>query len=287
MIKRFDTNPLIVPDMDERIGSNINGPSLIQVPNWIANPLGRYYLYFAHHQGRYIRLAYADEVQGPWRIHIPGALELEDSFFKGHIASPDVHVRHDRQEIWMYYHGCCLPQPPSQVTRLAVSTDGLHFEAEAPILGRSYWRVFEWDGWYYTLEMPGRLRRSRDGRTHWEQGPLLFTPDMRHCAVRLVEQRLQVFYSNAGDCPERILRAEIDLRPDWNQWQTTPPVTVLEPEIEYEGAKLPLEASSRGAIHTSARQLRDPCIFSADGRTYLLYSVAGEFGIAGAQISEN
>ncbi|NET62179.1 MAG: hypothetical protein F6K47_40550, partial [Symploca sp. SIO2E6] len=34
-------------------GSNINGPSLIRVPEWIENPLGRYYLYFAHHQGKY------------------------------------------------------------------------------------------------------------------------------------------------------------------------------------------------------------------------------------------
>lgn len=32
------------------------------------------------------------------------------------------------------------------------------------------------------------------------------------------------------------------------------------------------------------RELRDPCIFREEGRTYLLYSVAGERGIAGAEL---
>ena len=49
-------NPLIVPEMSASIGTNINGPSLIRVPDWVENPLGRYYLYFAHHKGKFIRL---------------------------------------------------------------------------------------------------------------------------------------------------------------------------------------------------------------------------------------
>ena len=36
-------------------GNNINGASLIKVPDWIENPLGKYYLYFSHHNGKYIR----------------------------------------------------------------------------------------------------------------------------------------------------------------------------------------------------------------------------------------
>ena len=42
---RLMDEPIIYPDMDDRMGSNINGPSLIRVPAWIENPLGRYYLY--------------------------------------------------------------------------------------------------------------------------------------------------------------------------------------------------------------------------------------------------
>jgi hypothetical protein len=35
------------------------------------------------------------------------------------------------------------------------------------------------------------------------------------------------------------------------------------------------------------RQLRDPAIYQEDGRTYLLYSVAGEHGIAIAELLED
>ena len=104
-IHRFDGNPIIRPDQDDRMGTNINGPSLIRVPDWIEKPLGRYYLYFAHHEGTYIRLAFADRIEGPWTLHRPGVLELADSFFTGHIASPDIQVLAERREIRMYYHG--------------------------------------------------------------------------------------------------------------------------------------------------------------------------------------
>ena len=75
-IERLGNGPIIAPDMDARMGTNINGPSLIRAPDWLANPLGRYYLYFAHHNGSYIRLAVADTVEGPWRTH-------EDPFANG------------------------------------------------------------------------------------------------------------------------------------------------------------------------------------------------------------
>ncbi len=40
-----------------------------------------------------IRLAYADQLTGPWRIYQPGTLQLSQApGARGHIASPDVHV---------------------------------------------------------------------------------------------------------------------------------------------------------------------------------------------------
>ncbi|NLS79379.1 MAG: hypothetical protein GXY76_19180 [Chloroflexi bacterium] len=285
-IQRLPANPIIGPHMDERMGENINGPSLIRVPGWVPNPLGRYYLYFAHHQGAYIRLAYADRLEGPWRIHTPGVLDLGDSFFDRHIASPDVHLVPERREIWMYYHGCCRPVEPRQATRLAISGDGLTFAAREEVLGGPYWRVFHWGGWHYALAGAGLTYRSRDGISGWEQGPNLFTEDLRHLAVRLRGDDLEVFFTYAWDCPERILHATIHLTQDWASWQPSEPVTVLEPEQDWEGGNLELVASRRGAIHEPARQLRDPAIHEEDGHAYLLYSVAGEHGIAIAEISE-
>ena len=54
-VKRFAENPLITPSMMGSADENINGPSLIRAPQWLKNKLGKYYLYFAHHEGQYIR----------------------------------------------------------------------------------------------------------------------------------------------------------------------------------------------------------------------------------------
>ena len=78
--------------------------------------------------------------------------------------------------------------------------------------GTPYFRVFQYGGYHYAIGMPGVFYRSRDGLTGFVEGPTLFSENMRHCAVRLAVDRLSVFYSNAGDCPERILMSEIDLR---------------------------------------------------------------------------
>lgn len=285
-VERLGDGPIIVPNMDARMGDNVNGPSLIRVPEWIADPLGRYYLYFAHHDGRYIRLAFADALTGPWRVHEPGVLPLEHSHFKGHIASPDVHVDHDLKRLRMYYHGADVPTGPSgpQWSRAAVSTDGLSFQAGEEILGCSYLRVVRHGQGYLAMAMPGILYRSADGLGGFETGPTLFDADMRHAALLLRGQRLLVFYSHVGDEPERILLSEIALDGDWSGWQQGPSVTVLTPERDYEGAQLSIRASVRGLAPQPVRELRDPALYEEDGVLYLLYSVAGENGIALARV---
>jgi hypothetical protein len=74
--RRLADNPIITHEMDKSLMAeyelygyaNINGPAMIKVPEWVDNPLGRYYLYFSHHKGDYIKPAYADQPEGPWRI---------------------------------------------------------------------------------------------------------------------------------------------------------------------------------------------------------------------------
>lgn len=300
-VTRLGDGPIITPDMDTRMGGNIQGPSLIKVPDWVENPLGNYYLYFADHRGTYIRTAYADEVTGPWTVYSQGSLRLEDSFFPttcppcshapgrnallyAHIASPDVHVREDLQQIVMYYHG---QGEGRQFTRAAVSQDGIHFEGREEELGPHYFRVIEHEGFFYAMSMPGYLYRSPDGLSRFEAGPQFFYADMRHSALLIRDERLYVFFTNRGDAPERIMLSTIELKNDWNEWTATDPIEVLRPRMDYEGADLPLEASRGGYIDVRVNQLRDPAIYQEDDKTYLLYSVAGESGIAIAEISFN
>lgn len=286
-VRRLPGNPIVSPASDPSLGTNINGPSLIRVPDWIKSPLGKYYLYFADHNGKYIRVAYADRVEGPWKIHRPGTLQLSQSFFTDHIASPDVVVDEEKHQIRLYYHGLTREEG-SQHTRVALSKDGLSFQAIQEPVGRgsAYWRLFRYGDWWYALGMPGRLFRSRDGLTPFEPGPQLFPikPTQVHNAVEVQGDRLHVFYTRAGDSPERILYSHVDLRPDWSTWKPTLAQEFLAPETEWEGAKLPLMPGKIGALEGPVNALRDPALFREGNRRYLLYAVAGESGIGIAAI---
>jgi hypothetical protein len=313
-VRRLLDRPIITPDLHASIGENIQGPSLIRVPEWIEDRLGDYYLYFADHKGRYIRLAYADSLTGPWSIHEPGALQIDESHFlterpevtpeiaaawearrniqlshdvqqeitAPHIASPDVHVDSAARRIVMYFHG--LEGVGRQITRVATSTNGIDFEAQPQVLGRSYLRVFQHDGAIFGLAMPGQLYRSADGFRDFETGPMLFNPDMRHSALLQRDNELWVFWTQVGEAPERILLSRIDLEGDWRAWSETAPVEVMRPERAWEGAEAPLVPSVRSTAYGTVNQLRDPAIFEEDGRVFLLYAVAGESGIAIAEL---
>ena len=284
---RFSANPLIHAGMDPRIGTNINGPSLIRVPDWVADPLGRYYLYFAHHQGTFIRMAYAENVRGPWTVYRGGVLRLEETCCRHHIASPDVHVLTERRRIVLYFHGVT---PGAQLSFRASSADGLHFDADFVALGPSYFRVFRHAGaWFAIARVPdlsggGVLLRSPDGGGGFERGPTVL-PRMRHAAVVKQGATLQVFYSRVADRPERIVASSLRLTGDWRRWQDSAPVAVLRPELPYEGGGLPLRPSQSGAVHEPVNELRDPAIFQEAGTTYLLYSGAGESSICGAELT--
>jgi len=168
----------------------------------------------------------------------------------------------------MYVHG---RGEGRQLTRHAVSTDGVNFEGREEDLGRPYFRVIEHEDYFYAMSMPGFMYRSRDGISNFEEGPQFFTADMRHSALLIRENQLYVFFTNRGDAPERIFLSKIEMIGDWMNWAASEPVEVLRPEHDWEGANLPIEAS-RAAI------------YQENGKTYLLYSVAGESGIAISEI---
>ena len=277
-------------------GANINGPSLIRVPDWVPGRLGRYYLYFAHHRGSYIRLAVADSLAGPWKLHAGGVLRVDETAcdhqdgvrFVAHIGSPDVHVDESAREIRMYFH-CPVRFTRSlrgrrQVSFVARSPDGLRFSAGEEPLGKPYFRAFHRDGVWYALGGDGFLYRSRDGLGGFARGPRLLGQRARHAAVAPAGDALRVFYTQIGDAPERILFASVDLRGDWMHWRAGDPSPVLEPERPWEGSELPLEPSRPGSAAQPARELRDPAFFEEGRESYLLYAAAGERGIGIARL---
>ena len=315
--ERLIDAPIIDASTHPSIGENIQGPSLIAVPAWIPNRLGDYYLYFADHKGRYIRLAYADELLGPWVVHVPGSLQLEQSHFPTeplelddemleslkrraaqnetrlphdlhkelttpHIASPDVHVDEEKRRVVMYFHG--LQSPGNQLTRVATSRDGIAFEARPETLARSYLRVFRYRGSTYGMAMPGQLYRSDDNGANFEEGPRIFNADMRHFGLWVNDDVLHVFWTQVGHTPERILASTIDMSRPFESWAESDAIEVMRPERPWEGSGAPLEPSIRSVAYGHVNQLRDPAVFAEKGHIYLLYAVAGEAGIGIAEL---
>lgn len=316
---RLPRNPIITPQMlPGEDGSNINGPSLIRVPPWVKKPLGKYYLYFGHHRGRYIRMAYANAVEGPYTIHPGGVLHLADQrVFHRHIASPDVIVDERNQEILLYYHGVVpkeakhpgFEEHPGQATSVAVSKDGIHYTPLNVIVAPAYLRMFRYKGCWYGLTGSGRVFRARDLKAPFENGHDVIDKAQavqalhpqgegkdsattkpwsgrvafrfRHAAIDLNGDELTFYFTCIGHRPERILRTRCTLGDDWTTWKAAPSFEdVLRPERPWEGANLPLEFSQGGLSRKPENALRDPGIFKEAGKTYLLYSVMGEYGIA-------
>jgi hypothetical protein len=300
------------------LGDNVNGPSLIRVPAWVKRPLGRYYLYFGHHRGEFLRMAYADSLVGPWKIYEPGVQHVRDTAFdrpdRGgpgdmytHVASPEAYVDNKEKRILLWSHGFWTEgkTPPTtnrenttvwlkqnqygQFTQVAESEDGIHFKSHSAITRESYLRVFPYRDSFYGMARLGVLLRSKDPLGSFEVGPnpfrgTAYADRVRHVAMLLQGRKLLIFFSAIGDSPERIMVSTMELNGDWAGWKATVPVEVLTSLAGYECADLPVNPSMAGDVKGRVRQMRDPALFQENGKVYLFYSICGEQGIAGAEL---
>lgn len=175
-------------------GANINGPSVIRIPDWIpvsqrADPAAEYYLYFAHHHGDYVRLAWSDTIEGPWQLYRVGAgatigqrgvLDLgpTDSIDVGnglslldHVASPDALVDEVHQRVVLCFHAPAEFEaaPIGQRTFVATSSDGLEFRQgiEPVSVGAPYFRVFRREPDWFAIADHGQLYRAANRNDPW------------------------------------------------------------------------------------------------------------------------
>ena len=278
------------------LGQNICGPSMIYVPDWLPSRLGNFYLYFAHHRGEYIRLAFSDRIEGPWKIYEPGTISINDSeAISDHVGSPDVHVIADNKEIRMYFHSV-LPDTKEQKSFVAQSIDGINFDINPIPVANFYLRALPWRDCWFGMTKAGEMYLSKNGISNFIKLPVTAFEmkdssgnapgDIRHLALRpITEDMIDVYFSRIGDAPESILRAKLDLNKSISKWVATQSELVLSPSLDWEGANLPILSSMPGpAKECGENALRDPAIFLHENKTYMLYSFKGESGIAMVEI---
>ena len=308
--------PESIPGLPADALANINGPSVLRMPDWAPGKQAALHLYFGHHKGDSIRLAFADRLEGPWKMWTDPILPLAESLFLpvdpspdpsmpepdwvdaldgdylyAHVASPDVHIDEANQRLVMYYHGL-LPGGDQQ-TRLATSTDGINFKPREPLLGPPYFRATKLNGMIYLSMWEGRLGRTRSWEGPIDLAPKGILPDditgapdrqIRHGHVFAHQGRLHLTFSRIGDAPERLLHCELNPAEAGSDWSFGPVSEMLRPAAGWEGGNLPVAASVMGTVMERVNELRDPALFLDQGQVWIAYCGGGESGIGIARV---
>jgi hypothetical protein len=225
-------------------GRNINGPSVIRVPEWLRPRLvdtpaaeANYLLYFGNHGGNYIRMAYASSIEGPYTFYcmrrdVPkgerGVLDLgsTDEIVIGnglsvhqHIASPQVRLDHEQKRVVMYFHGRIKGREGVEVrgnkqkTLVATSEDGLGFRdgIKSVIVGFAYYDPFEIGGQLYAVASRGSLYRARDPENPftpppgWDYGKELWVAEGEHPSDNPFQHDIAEA-KKAGELPDHVGR---------------------------------------------------------------------------------
>ncbi|MFD3483180.1 hypothetical protein [Streptomyces sp. NPDC058665] len=175
-------------------------PCIRGVYDKLANPLGRYYLYYGPHDAPGgICLAYGDSLEGPFTEYTANPIvsnNWQPHYKVSHVASPHVLWREDLKELWLYFHG------ENGTTRLARSKNGITFTYDKVVLTKdmmpagtnetSYARVFQHElpsrgAHYVMLFMLNNQSNRRDIGWGWSADgrnwTFAQTPLIRHSDV--------------------------------------------------------------------------------------------------------
>ncbi len=109
--------------------------------------------------------------------------------------------------------------------------------------------------------------------------PHVASPDVH---VDEAEQRVVMYFHGLEALGIQVSRAAAS--PNGIDFSARP--EVLRPVHPWEGADAPVAPSVPSVAPGRVNQLRDPAVFEDGERRYLLYAVAGEAGIAPAELTE-
>lgn len=295
--KQFIENKtLIISKMNlpKVMSDNINGPSCLRTPNFIKNPVGKYLLYFAHHTGEFIRIAYSEDIFTGWKIldHKINNVS-EEKEFHDHVASPDIYVDNIEKSVYMFFHSR-IKGSRKQKTFLSKSNDGINFALVKGDLNLPFYfrhvtietktfAVTKGGNLYINMVNPiantwRALNNINTGKSN-EEVMHNSSGSIRHASLIYYMKIFIAFYSRIGDSPERIYAAKI-VENGKGLWLMSNEFEITRPELNFEGANLDIEASVAGPSLHEENALRDPYVMQ-DGEDYFLfYACAGESGIA-------
>lgn len=110
-------------------------PSVIDASYAFAQPLAKYYMYYAPHDAPGgINLAYSSSLEGPWTEYASNpviANNWSPHYAVDHVSSPHAIWVSETSQIYLYFHGS------NNVTRVANTSDGINFSYDKPVIATS------------------------------------------------------------------------------------------------------------------------------------------------------
>lgn len=189
-VKRLGVQPIVHPGLAQAIGAKINGPSAIRAPGAL----------------RLEASGIPAQFSG---LNLPERFRnsITSGDLRPHDGSLEVHVDRARQRVVIHCRG--LERDCAQITRRAVSKNGLGFIYQQPTGAGFYARVFERQGVGYVAVLVAWLYRSRDSGLSFPGRTGLGDPSARHVAFFPYEDLLFQILSRFGNAPERLLISRV------------------------------------------------------------------------------
>ena len=130
---------------------SICNPCCIKVPDWKIKKLGKYYLYFADHRGKFIKMAYSNNISKDWKIYKKKILKVNQfKDAKHHIASPEIYLDKKRKIFYMLTHSYSKKIKKGQWTYLSSSVNGITFNKVYNVpLAPFYLRIFKHKNYFF------------------------------------------------------------------------------------------------------------------------------------------
>lgn len=154
ILKQKLDNKIVLKHKDLKYNpcNDIIFPSVIKVSEYIKNPLGKYYMYYAPHSNPGgICLAYSNDLNEQWIEYEKNPIitnKWKDMYEVEHVSSPHIIYIEEKKQFFLYFHG------DNEQTRYAFSSDGIDFnyggivldtEISSEFSGLSYARTFKLD----------------------------------------------------------------------------------------------------------------------------------------------
>lgn len=210
-----------------------------------------------------------------------------NTYYKDKLNSPDnKNINKEKPTLERLLWKFRLIPEPIQETKMVTSRDGIRFSDPSPILGPSWFRVFEYEGVLYALGRDGYIYRSHTSNHSFERVKQILS-EHRHYGLFVEDDRLTIFFSKTEDGREIINLNQVELGQRAENWKSIDTQTLMTSKSIDWNNHSESSPEDRADDFQYSLGLRDPAPFIDQDDKYLFYVLGDHQKIGGAKLTKN